>query len=295
MAVLEDLKDAFTRAKSSKSRQGARATTEALDQLRETTVTEIARFAGQSLEELDATFELLPLGTRLALEQVGALELIDSAGDTFGVRVRPFAVDLVNAANERVMASAAPAEREDLETRVNDLVDEEGAVDLALEPVAATSTRDDEDEPERLLGTVRAWAIAEAIDDQSRLGVLRILDPDDTNRPAESLPAVTFALDRATGVIVNGMTAKVELVVTSRLPHAPGKATPKAPKGLGKVRGAGKVKDLKGHAPEVVAPGGVCIPVVLTGSKAKLVVRQAEAANALAKVTSVTSRDTVAP
>lgn len=84
---------------------------DALRHLRPTTVTQLAQYAGQSAEELDGTFELLPLSIRMELHDVKAIVLSDDdpASDHFGHTVTARAVPLVNACAESVLRSGDPA------------------------------------------------------------------------------------------------------------------------------------------------------------------------------------------
>ncbi len=78
--------------------------------LRPHNVQTLARFSGQTLDELDATFELLPIGTRLALDRAGALQLLDDEGGArFGVKALPVSVELVQLAAEQTL-SIVPAD-----------------------------------------------------------------------------------------------------------------------------------------------------------------------------------------
>ncbi len=82
----------------------------ALTALRPGNVRTLARFSGQTLDELDATFELLPIGTRLALDRAGALQLLDDEGGArFGVKALPVSVELVQLAAEQTL-SIVPAD-----------------------------------------------------------------------------------------------------------------------------------------------------------------------------------------
>lgn len=100
---MSELRRRLESASSRRWRYVVSAEQDALDRLGPDVVSILARYEGQTLDELNATFELLPLGTRLALDQVGALELLDNEGEgKYGVQVLPFALDLVAAAGSRV-------------------------------------------------------------------------------------------------------------------------------------------------------------------------------------------------
>lgn len=72
----------------------------------------LANFDGQSLDDLRATFQLLPLGTRAALEQADAIVQYDNGDAQFWVEVLPLAERIVEEAvarqSERDLAESKP-------------------------------------------------------------------------------------------------------------------------------------------------------------------------------------------
>ncbi len=81
---------------------------EALDRLPPDLRELLARLEGQSRSDLQVTLQLLPLGSRLALDVVGAAKL---DGDNpvegrYRLKVLPFCVDIVNAAARRADINA---------------------------------------------------------------------------------------------------------------------------------------------------------------------------------------------
>lgn len=84
-----------------KAKRGARLTAEqALERLVPTLRELLARLEGQSRSDLQVTLQLLPLGSRLALDAVGAVELEgeNPVEGHYRLRVLPFCIDVVNAA-----------------------------------------------------------------------------------------------------------------------------------------------------------------------------------------------------
>lgn len=97
------LKDQRGRQDRKASRAGLTAD-EAVERLRPTLRELLARLEGQSRSDLQVTLQLLPLGSRLALDAVGAVELEgqDPVEGRYRLKVLPFCVEVVNAAALKV-------------------------------------------------------------------------------------------------------------------------------------------------------------------------------------------------
>jgi hypothetical protein len=96
----EDVKLALSRLRLP-GRRSANDAYEALLKylISEARINQIAGCEGQTLAELQASFQLLPLGTRFALQSADAVMLReDVSRELFLVEVKPFALDLVQAA-----------------------------------------------------------------------------------------------------------------------------------------------------------------------------------------------------
>jgi len=104
---------------------------QAVERLRPALRELLARLEGQTRNDLQITLQLLPLGSRLALETVGAVEL-DGQNPVRGryrVKVLPFCVEVVKAA-------AVKAEKDRQEGREDRRTDEELAAALRSAPEA---------------------------------------------------------------------------------------------------------------------------------------------------------------
>ena len=91
----------FEGLRGRKAKGEARLTAgQALEQLAPTLREVLARLEGQSRSDLQVTLQLLPLGSRLALDAVGAVELEgqNPVEGRYGLKVLPFCIDVVNAA-----------------------------------------------------------------------------------------------------------------------------------------------------------------------------------------------------
>lgn len=257
MSLVSEMRDAFGRAKRGNSRvEKEAALTRALDELRPAVVATLARFAGQTVDELDATFELLPVGTRLALEQAGALEVLDDEGGSrFGVRALPFAAELVNAASERTLAVDDP---EELAQAVAAVATGELALSLAVDKSAASGASDPD-----VIGLVKSQARAERTDVDSNVGWLRMLDPQDKEKPSDSLPEIPFALDLVKAPLHAGDLANVVMAVS--LADGPMAAPP------GRRRKASG--GLPGAVPVRLAEGGRAVSFVSAPATADALLR----------------------
>ena len=91
----------FEGFRARKAKGETRLTAEqALQRLAPTLREVLARLEGQSRSDLQVTLQLLPLGSRLALDAVGAVELEgqDPVEGRYRLKVLPFCIDVVNAA-----------------------------------------------------------------------------------------------------------------------------------------------------------------------------------------------------
>lgn len=87
---------------------------EAVDRLSLDLTELLARLEGQSRGDLQITLQLLPLGSRLALDAVGAVRL-ESQNPTEGryrLKVLPFCIDVVNAAALRVTSATEEGQQD---------------------------------------------------------------------------------------------------------------------------------------------------------------------------------------
>jgi hypothetical protein len=93
----ERLLDRKTNGATSKADQAVELLTPTLREL-------LARLEGQSRNDLQVTLQLLPLGSRLALDTVGAVELEgeNPVEGRYHLKVLPFCLEVVNAAVRRV-------------------------------------------------------------------------------------------------------------------------------------------------------------------------------------------------
>jgi hypothetical protein len=192
MGLLEDLREAFGRARWPRPSSESYDPERALDQLTPDIVLTLARLVGQTVDELSASFELLPVGTRLALSNAGAIQLRDEDGEHFALRALPTAPELVTAAAERVADASSVATNGDLRAELKRISAERIAAEQRFaveEPpadlvVAAALSSDDSAEhlihaaeaSSVLVGVVRARALAEEIDPSRGIGWLSLKD-----------------------------------------------------------------------------------------------------------------------
>jgi hypothetical protein len=279
MPLLEDLREAFTRSRKAKETAHP-PVDEALNRLNPATVRTLARCAGQTLPELDATFELLPLGTRLALSRVGALELLDRDGaDRFGLRVLPFAATLVAAAAERTAELAGDDEDDDKEVNAygrdrqrEDAIFE--AQEISPEEGRALLQEDPEAYGTQVVGVVRTAARVEDVNAEGGIGWLRLTVAGER---------VAYPLTLAPVPLTPGESTSVQFAV--RVAESSGN----------------RFKDLPDHIITQVAevPGRLFVHYDVVASSGKTCLsflREAEAANGVAVITEVGgSRPTLSP
>jgi hypothetical protein len=131
---------------------GSLTADEALDRLPPNLRELLARLAGQTLCDLQVTLQLLPLGSRLALDTVGAARLDDDPVDgRYRLKVLPFCVDLVKAAAlraERASEQGLGDSRTDQEL-ANALEGQPPKAEAQIWPVS--------DDPSEALESLQGW------------------------------------------------------------------------------------------------------------------------------------------
>jgi hypothetical protein len=180
MAIREELREAFARARQPRPRN-AMIVEHALEQLGDAKAAMLAGYLGQTLDELETTFQLLPLGSRLALEQVGALDQSENSDSQFRVRVLPFAEELVEGADLRLTQEVEGDHGEPLREELARI-----SAERASSKVAFTVEKLDSDTihevaasllPAEFVGRVRALARAERVNGNTRIGLLSLVEP----------------------------------------------------------------------------------------------------------------------
>ena len=264
MSVLSDLREAFTRVKARSAGADTPGPDEALDKLRPRVVASLAAYAGYELEELDAYFELLPIGTRFELEQVGAVRLLDTeGGERLGLKVLPFAVPLVNAARNRVVAIRAEGDQDELVEALASARAEQ-ALEVPLSPIdRSTDVADD------VVGTVQLQAATVDVDEEAQRGWVRVLAPTGDATHPHPLALFPFSLRLAERPLHKGQLANVTLAVSQR-----------------------REKGVLGKKP---ARSRDEIAVSLHDGLVTVAPRDAGKTNAIARVTAVTALDASSP
>lgn len=260
--VLAELRDAFARAKNRRGHHDNElGVEEALDQLRPSVVVTLASFVGYQLPDLDAYFELLPVGTRMELDAVGAIQLLDEhGGDRYGLRIRPFAVDIINAAHDRVAGARSDHPRDELADALA-AVRREREVNVPLDQAADVVIASGGE----VVGVVELKGTTLEVDEGSQTGWVQVLDPADPRRPVRALPPVCFPLTVASGPLRKGQLTKVTFAV--------------------------KVKKSSARR---VTPTGKDLRVALHDGRVTVAPRDVKQANAVATVTAVTGTEPAA-
>lgn len=184
MELSEDIKRAFSRLRL----PSHRSTEDAYEALKCLATDEridlVAGYEGQSLEELQASFQLLPLGTRLALDTARAIRLHDDGErDFYHVEVLPFALDVVQAA----VAHRDARQR----TEAGSVFDAEVAriwrerFELVPEPHPDTPTVLPKDY--ELVGTFEVAGELADVDQATHMAAIRVLGNDGRQLPNVSI------------------------------------------------------------------------------------------------------------
>jgi hypothetical protein len=169
--VSEEIRDALARLRRTGHGRGDTAT-EALRPLDDERIMILARYEGQSLSELEVSLQLLPVGTRMYLQTVGALTLHDDGDTYFRVEVHEFALDMVAAAVELQAQRRRRESGSVFEEAVARTLTERFALetDNAAVPQDLAGAVD-------VLGTFEAKGrLSAAVDERTRIGEITVLD-----------------------------------------------------------------------------------------------------------------------
>ncbi len=165
---------------------------------------------GLDLDDLSLTFQLQPLGTRLALEHAGAMEHYDTTGPMFLVRALPFAFDLILGAGDLVAQAAVSDQPDAISALVSDFANSlfplnQVELNSSSVPHALPSTD--------LVGVLRARAVVQDIDPATEEGRLEVLG--ESGRELHPKVTVHVKVDDVQDFPHTGAAVDIEFVVST--------------------------------------------------------------------------------
>ncbi|GAB4002260.1 hypothetical protein [Nocardioides ultimimeridianus] len=170
MDVSEEMREVLDRLRHRKRKDGRDAAA-AIRPLDDNRIMMLARYEGQSLPELQVSFQLLPIGTRLYLESVGAITLHDVGDTYFRVDVHEFALDLVAAAVDRQAARRRQESGSLFEKEVARVLSDRFTLKSD-----STATPQDLAGAVDVLGTFKAPGRLASVDESTHIGAIEVLD-----------------------------------------------------------------------------------------------------------------------